>query len=111
MQLSFQQGHAVSLPTAKTVASGLMPPFAGKLCLAHLKRFASGVLTVSDREIAQATRMLCSRGLFVEPSGAAAFASLVFGKVPDLRGNVVVMVTGSNSTPAELDALFKTFKV
>ena len=41
--------------------------------------------------------VLYQRGLVVEPSGAAAFAALHTGKVPDVQGkNVVVVITGGN---------------
>ena len=45
----------------------------------------------------------------MEPSGAAAFAALLHGKVPgDLSGkNVVAVITGGNVTIEELGAIQK----
>jgi len=110
MQLSFQQGKAASLPTAHSVASGLSPPFAGKNCYEICKAFVDDIVTVSDRELAEAARILYEKGLVVEPAGAASFASILFNKIPDLRGDVVAVVTGGNATPQELEDLFKLTK-
>ena len=77
--------------------------FLGANCYKHCKAFVESVLLVSDEEIVSAMRELYKRGLVVEPSGAAAFAALLHGKVPDVKGKkVVVMVTGGNVTPEEL---------
>nr|CAB3266581.1 serine racemase-like [Phallusia mammillata] len=109
MQLSLQSGEAASLSTAHSVAAGLAPPFAGKICYKHASKFADGVITLSDSEIAAATKVLYQRGLLVEPSGAAAFGAVMFGKVPDLRGTVVAVVTGGNATPSEMAEMFEQF--
>lgn len=54
---------------------------------------------------------LHSRGLYVEPSGAAAFAALRHGKVPDVVGkSVVVVVTGGNVAADEFDKLKQVVK-
>ena len=107
MQLSFQKGEAVSLPTAHSVASGLSPPFAGENCYEICKAFVDDIVTVNDRELATAARTMYEKGLVVEPAGAASFASIMFDKIPNLRGNVVALVTGGNATPQELTDLFK----
>ena len=58
---------------------------------------------MSDAEIRTAMRVLFRGGLVVEPSGAAAFAALHSGRVPDVSGKrVVVVITGGNVTPREL---------
>ena len=107
MQRSFRQGKAVSLPTAHSVASGLSPPFAGKNCYEICKAYVDEIVTVNDRELATAARAMYDKGLVVEPAGAASFAAIMFDKIPDLRGNVVAVVTGGNATPQELTDLFK----
>ena len=52
----------------------------------------------------RAVKTFYQAGLVVEPSGAAAFATLQSDKIPDLLpgSNVVVMVTGGNVTTEEL---------
>ena len=61
---------------------------------------------MSDEEIVSAVFRLYAGGLVVEPSGAAAFAALMHGKVPDVTGQkVVVLITGGNTTPEEVHQL------
>ncbi|XP_076448691.1 L-threonine ammonia-lyase-like [Babylonia areolata] len=99
---SMRAGHAVTKPP-KSVASGLSPPFAGKLCYAHCRQYVEAVLLVSDQEILQAMGTLLHRGLKAEPSGCAAMAALLCGRVPDVEGkDVLVVVTGGNVSVEEL---------
>nr|XP_026691435.1 serine racemase-like [Ciona intestinalis] len=110
MQRSLAQNSAATLQTAHSLAAGLAPPFAGNNTFQHVKSLTDGVLTVSDKEIAKATRVLYNKGLIVEPSGAAAFAALVTGKVPELKGTVVVLVTGGNASTEELSKVFNDYE-
>jgi len=104
MYLSKQQGHAVSVKSTNTIASGLAPPYAGKKTFHHVQEFVEDIVLVTDDEIKMAVKTFFQAGLVVEPSGAAAFAALQANKIPDLLpgSNVVVMVTGGNVTPEEL---------
>ncbi|KAJ8047339.1 putative serine racemase [Holothuria leucospilota] len=112
MYLSFQKGEAASLPNSHSVASGLSPPFAGKHNFKHCKAFTEGVILVSDDEILQAMKHLYERGLVVEPSGAAAFAALMFNKIPDVEGKkVVIVLTGGNVSPEQLHELWKKYEL
>lgn len=110
MQRSFQQNKAVMLPTAHSVASGLSPPFAGDICYEVCRKYVDAIVTVNDQELAMAAKALYDKGLVVEPAGAASFASIMFNKIPNLRGNVVAVVTGGNATPDELSSLFNSIK-
>ena len=75
----------------------------GKNTYRHCKQFVEGVLLVSDQELIESMFFLHSRGLYVEPSGAAAFAALRHNKVPDISGcRVVVVITGGNVDANEL---------
>ncbi|XP_078091641.1 L-threonine dehydratase catabolic TdcB-like isoform X2 [Mustelus asterias] len=101
MYRSFIENKPV-LMDAKSIATGLAPPFAGsnsfQICRQHVKE----ILLVSDDEIKAAVSMLYKIGLVVEPSGAAAFAAIVGEKI-NLEGKtVVVIITGGNVTPEEL---------
>lgn len=61
------------------------------------------ILLVTDDEIMEAMMVLYERGLKVEASGAAAFAALYKGKVPNVQGcKVVVVITGGNVSVEEL---------
>ncbi|XP_046353314.2 L-threonine dehydratase catabolic TdcB-like [Haliotis rufescens] len=102
---SFKVGKAVSR-SVNTVATGLAPPYTGRLTYRHCAEFVERVLLVSDAEIVQSMELLYSRGLVVEPSGAAAMAALLNGHVPDVDGKkVVVVITGGNVTPGEANSL------
>lgn len=108
MYESFKKGEAVSLPTVKTIAAGLAPPYAGKITYQHCKEFVEDVLLVTDQEIIDSMNLLFHRGFVVEPSGCAAMAALVNNKVPDVANKkVVVVITGGNVTPEELAAFLK----
>ncbi|XP_033745239.1 serine racemase-like isoform X1 [Pecten maximus] len=103
MYESFKKGEAVTIPTVKSVAGGLSPPFAGKLTYQHCKRFVEDVVLVTDKELIETMAMFYKRGLVVEPSGCAAMAALINGHIPDVAGKkVVVFVTGGNVTPEEM---------
>jgi threonine dehydratase len=54
---------------------------------------------VSDAEIRDALRWLAVRGIRAEPSGAAAVAALVSGKL-SLSGPTALVVSGGNVDPA-----------
>ncbi len=72
-----QNGKPMSTPNAKSVASGLAPPFAGALTHAHVSAHCAGVLLVSEDQLCEATRKCYDRGVKVEPAGAAAVAAVL----------------------------------
>ena len=97
MHRSLEMGHAVHLDTVSTIADGLKAPMAGSLNYGLVRDHARGVLLVDDDAIARALKLLLERTkLLVEPAGAAGLAALLEGLVPDLRGPVVVMLSGGN---------------
>ncbi|CAG5120203.1 unnamed protein product [Candidula unifasciata] len=103
MSESFKAKRAMSLPHVKSVAAGLAPPYAGSLCYKHCLKFVEDVLLVSDEEILRATKKMFERGIKAEPSGSAALAAVLAGKVPYIQGKkVVVYVTGGNVTCEEM---------
>jgi len=68
------------------------------------KKTLTGVLLVSDEEIAAAVRFLLLRGkLLVEPTGAVPAAAFLAGKLPMPKGSRVgVVLSGGNIDPALL---------
>lgn len=67
------------------------------------RRYVEGIVLVNDEEIKAAVSTLYKSGLVVEPSGSAAFAAIVNGKIPDLEGkNVVCILSGGNIGKDEL---------
>ncbi|MCY3611651.1 MAG: threonine/serine dehydratase [Gemmatimonadetes bacterium] len=98
MRRSLDQGRAARLDATDTIADGLAPPMAGKLNYQYVAEFVEDVTLVADAEILSAMRLLLTRAkLVVEPSGAAAVAALMYGRVPVEPGRTIVaLVTGGN---------------
>uniref|UniRef100_A0A2C9JNX0 L-serine deaminase n=1 Tax=Biomphalaria glabrata TaxID=6526 RepID=A0A2C9JNX0_BIOGL len=106
MYESFKERTPVTLSDVKSVASGLAPPYAGTICYRHCRWFVEDILLVSDEEILQTMRLLFQRGIIAEPSGCAALAAVLAGKVPNIAGKkVVVYISGGNISCAELQKL------
>jgi threonine dehydratase len=65
-----------------TLADGMTPPFVGALPLEIAREAVDDVVSVTESEIIEAMKLLMTRAkLYVEGSGAAATAVLLFGKV------------------------------
>ncbi|KAK3588573.1 hypothetical protein CHS0354_026178 [Potamilus streckersoni] len=106
MYESFKAGHAVKMPTARSIATGLMPPFAGKLPYELCKKYVEDVILVSDEEMVNCVRTLYYAGLVVEPAGSAAMTSLLTSRIPNIsQKKVVVVISGGNISPQELAKL------
>ncbi len=96
--------------TARTIADGTRTQAIGKRPFAHLSRLLDGVVTVSEREIAQAMRLAAERSrLIVEPSGALALAAAVFRAeeldLNGLSGTIVAVISGGNVDPERYRSL------
>lgn len=86
--------------TGRTMADGLRNQALGPLPFEHLRRYLDGILTVAEDEIADAVRQLARRArLVVEPSGAAAMAAHLAGRLPAGDGPRVVVLSGGNVDP------------
>ena len=98
MRRSLDEGRAATLDGTHTIADGLAPPMAGELNYRYVAEFAEDVVLVSDEEILSAMRLLLTRAkLVAEPSGAAAVAALMHGRVPVRAGETVVaLISGGN---------------
>ncbi|CAI5635711.1 uncharacterized protein srr isoform X1 [Oreochromis niloticus] len=102
MYKSFIEKKPVEMDS-KSIASGLAPPFAGRLPYELCQRYVEGIVLVSDEEIKAAVSTLYRSGLVVEPSGSAAFAAIVNNKILELEGkDVVCILTGGNIGKSEL---------
>jgi len=103
MWQSLQKGEALTILTAKSVASGLAPPFVGKLAYQLCRQYVQDIIVVPEESIGRAVIQLYRQGLVVEPSGAVGYAALARGLVPDVDGRkVVVVVSGGNMSVDEL---------
>ena len=98
MRRSLDQGRAAHLDGTDTIADGLAAPMAGELNYRYVDGFVEDVVLVSDAEILSAMRLLLTRAkLVVEPSGAAAVAALMYGRVPVERDRATIaLLTGGN---------------
>ena len=96
-------GHSVQIELQPTAADGLAPPFAGELTLAIGRECVEQVVLVSEEEIAAGMRFLYARAkLACEPSGAAATAALLAGKIPVEPGSTVVAIVSGGNTATKV---------
>ncbi|HEC09961.1 MAG TPA: pyridoxal-phosphate dependent enzyme, partial [Acidimicrobiales bacterium] len=94
---SFAAGHPVEIPQPDTIADGLAPRRPGDMTFEMNRRLVSGIDLVEEHEMAAAMRFLFERlKLVVEPSGAAALAAVMSGRVPVEGRRVGVTLTGGN---------------
>ncbi len=94
---SFLTGKRVSIPPPPTIADGLRVQSPGALTFPILQTTAEDVLTVSDEDIVETIKFFLLRmKLLVEPSGAAAAAAVLKGKLPRNAKRVGVVVSGGN---------------
>lgn len=99
MTASLEKGEPVTLESAASIADGLMPVRPGDLTFAHVREWVDEVVTVDDRQIAEATLWLHDRGrLVVEPSGAATVAAVRAGGFGGVDGGLVAILSGGNVT-------------
>ena len=100
-------GRPVRIPKVETMADGLQTPAIGEVTFPIIRELVSGVVQVSEDEIAAAVRALHSElGLKVEPSGAVTVAALLAGRVAP-EGPTAAIVSGGNVDPAVFEKLVR----
>ena len=94
---SFREKRLVTTDTASTIADGIAVKAPGDLTVDIINRYADGILTVSDSEIADAMLLLMERcKQIVEPAGATPLAAILNDKL-DVKGRrVVCVMSGGN---------------
>ena len=94
---SFREGKLVTTETASTIADGIAVKAPGDITVELIRRYADGVLTVSDTAIADAILLLLERcKQVVEPAGATPLAAVLNGAL-DVKGKrVVCVLSGGN---------------
>ncbi len=96
-------GRSVHIDLQPTIADGLAPPFAGELTLAIGRERIDEVVLLTEEEIAAGMRFLYARAkLACEPSGAAATAALLAGKVAVEPGSTVVAIVSGGNAAAKV---------
>ena len=99
LQPALAAGKPVHVPRpAGTLVDGMTPPFVGAIPLEVARAHVDEIVTVTESEIVASMRLLLTRAkLYVEGSGAAAFAALLAGKARFPSGaKVVANVSGGN---------------
>lgn len=98
MTQSLAAGAPVTLSAMNTIADSLSPPFTAPGVFALCRDNLDAMVTVSDRELVAAMRLLFDDlKLVVEPGGVAAIAALMGPLKERLRGKrVVAILCGSN---------------
>jgi threo-3-hydroxy-L-aspartate ammonia-lyase len=105
---SFRKGERVEIPPPETIADGLRVVAPGRLTFPILRETAADVLTVTEAEIASALSFILFRmKLLVEPSGAAAAAAALAGKLPSDAQRIGVILSGGNIDAQVLAQLIK----
>ena len=109
MSRSFRSGRPEGIERVSSVADSLGAPYAMDYSFGVCRRFADGMLRVTDDEICSAmVNLYRDVKLVAEPAAATAAAGL-FGPLRDtLRGKrVAVIVCGSNIDPARFSELLQ----
>jgi len=97
MRQSLQDGRVAPLTSMDTICDGIAVKRAGELTFPLVRDLVDRVVTVDDEQVARAVFLLAQRAkLVAEPSGAAALAAVLGGRL-DVRGSTVVtVVSGGN---------------
>ena len=98
MKPALEAGKPIPVKRPPTLADGMTPPFVGALPLKIAQEAVDDIVFVSENEIIEAMKLLMTRcKLYVEASGAAATAALLFGKIKVPPGSkIVALVSGGN---------------
>jgi threonine dehydratase len=95
-QRSLDAGERVDIGIPKTIADGLQANAPGRLTFEVNRRRVDEIVTVTDAELVAAMSFAFDRlKLVLEPSGAAALAALLTGKITT-RGRVGAVLSGGN---------------
>jgi threonine dehydratase len=98
---SLAAGTRIPVPVAKSIADGLMADIPGELTFSVNQRLVDEIVLVSDDDIRAAMVLAFERlKTVIEPSGAAALAALLSGKLGPLPDRVGVVISGGNVDPS-----------
>jgi threonine dehydratase len=99
MSTAVSAGHVVPVDVGETLADGLagnLEP--GVITVDLIRQHVSGLVSVTEEQIAEAIRYLArEQGVIAEGSGAASVAAILAGRV-QLSGQTVAVITGRNIT-------------
>ena len=102
---SLEAGEPTTLERWESMADGLSATRPGDFPFAHIQERVDEVVLVSEEEIAEAFRLLFSRGkILAEPSGAVSVAAWMTGRAGDAEKTVAV-ISGGNVTAEAVSTL------
>ena len=97
MVRSFNAKKLCCTDSASTIADGIAVKAPGDLSFELISRYADGLVTVSDSQIAEAILLLIERcKQIVEPAGATPLAAVLNGKLDIAGKKVVCLMSGGN---------------
>ncbi len=96
-QQSLERGEIVQTPVPITIADGLQTQAPGEHTFPIVREHVRAIVTVSDDELRDAMRFAFERmKIVIEPSGAAALAAVMLGKIPAYGKRTGVIISGGN---------------
>jgi len=96
-QQSLERGEIVQTPVPVTIADGLQTQAPGELTFAIVREHVRAIVTVTDDELRDAMRFAFERmKIVIEPSGAAALAAVMTGRIPVRGKRTGVVISGGN---------------
>jgi threonine dehydratase len=105
---SMASGRRERVTVGATIADGQQTASPGVITWPFIRDLADSVVTVSDREIVAALRLLFERMKVVaEPSGACALAAVLAGGLDLAGARVGVIVSGGNIGASAFAALMR----
>lgn len=105
-QQSLERGEIVQTPVPVTIADGLQTQAPGELTFAIVREHVREIVTVSDDELREAMRFAFERmKIVIEPSGAAALAAVMTGKIPARGKRTGIVISGGNVDAARFSEL------
>lgn len=94
---SLKAGHPIEIAPPDTIADGLRTQKPGRHTFPLVQNLVDQVLTVSDDELRETMRLLLTKAkLLAEPSGVAALAAVLHGKLPRDCRRIGVTISGGN---------------
>lgn len=109
-QASLRAGKIVPFPASevsRTIADGLRTQSIGEINFEHIQTFVDQIVTVTEDEILEATKLLAANpATTAEPSGAVATAGFLFrrNQLPAAKINIAI-ISGGNIDPDLLKTL------
>ncbi|SHK08055.1 L-threonine ammonia-lyase [Anaerobranca californiensis DSM 14826] len=108
MVQSIKSGLLSATAHVNTIADGIAVKKPGELTYSIIKNYIDDIVTVEEEEISRAILLLLERSkTVVEGAGATTVASLIYSKVPDIKGETVTVLSGGNIDPTTISTLIE----